>query len=784
MPRIGEKIKVAKRSAVPSEVLPTLALRDTVHFPGQINTLHVVREPSVRAVRKALESDGRVLVFSQRDMAVEEPQAADLHDVGLQSEILQSIPMPDGGLRVALRGLMRVRSQRLRMDRGSFVASFIPITEDARAGAEVDALERACVDTFSNVIALNREIPPEALHGIAAIEDPGLLADTILHHLPLRASQKQELLEELDPVHRLDRTFRALKHEEQILELDAQIKRRVEQELGDGQREYYLREQLRIIQQELQEREDRVGETEEYKERILDAKMPEEALVRAMTELRRLDRSPPASPEGMVVRNYLDILVELPWSALTEDRLDVAQAAAHLDEQHFGLGRVKDRILDYLAVRQLKGTMRGPILCFLGPPGVGKTSIGRSIAEAMGREFISISLGGVRDEADIRGHRRTYVGSMPGRIINGLRDCGSRNPVIVLDEIDKLARDGQGDPTSALLEALDAEQNERFTDHYVEAPFDLSPVLFIATANLIENIPPALRDRMEVIEFASYTDAERLEIARRFLQPKAVDEHGLTFEQIEITDDALKSLVLEYTREAGVRSLHRQITAVCRKAARQIAEHRRETVVVTPAVLQEFLGRPRYKRSEQQLRDEIGVACGLVVGEAGGEVLPIEVSLMPPVSDRIELRLTGNLGEVMKESAYAALTYVRAHVESVAPGASMKMDVHVHIPEGAIPKDGPSAGLTTTIALISAFAQRPVKGSVAFTGEITLRGRVLAVGGIREKLLAAVRAGLSAVVLPVENRPDLEDVPREALEQIEVHFVSEIREALTFAFGT
>ncbi|MEZ0325310.1 MAG: endopeptidase La [Fimbriimonas sp.] len=774
----GGTVKAKKETV---ELLPTLALRDTVHFPGQINTLHVVREPSVRAVRRALESDGRVLVFSQRDMAVEEPKAVDLHEIGVLSEILQSIPMPDGGLRVALRGLSRIRVDRLKMERGLFLSSFFLIADDSSGGAEVDALERACVDSFSNVVALNREIPPEALQGIAGIEDAGLLADTILHHLPLRANQKQELLEELDPVRRLDRTLRALKHEEQILELDAQIKRRVEKELGDGQREYYLREQLRIIQQELQEREDRVGETDEYKERVLDAKMPEEALVKAMAELRRLDRSPPASPEGMVVRNYLDTLVELPWSIRTQDRLDVAAAAKHLDEQHFGLEKVKDRILDYLAVRQLKGTLRGPILCFIGPPGVGKTSIGRSIADAMGREFVSISLGGVRDEADIRGHRRTYVGSMPGRIISGLRDCGARNPVIVLDEIDKLSRDGQGDPTSALLEALDPEQNERFIDHYLEAPFDLSAVLFIATANLIENIPPALRDRMEVIQFSSYTDAEREEIGRRFLLPKAIEDHGLTRDQIEVPDSTLRSLVLDFTREAGVRSLHRQITTLCRKAARQLAEKKATRVVMDPARAQEFLGWPRYKRSEQHLIDQIGVACGMVVGESGGEVIPIEVSLMPPVSDRPELRLTGNLGEVMKESAYAALTYVRAHANTVAPGASMKMDVHVHVPEGAIPKDGPSAGLTTAVALVSAFSGRAIRGTVAMTGEITLRGRVLAVGGIREKVLAAVRAGVGSVIIPAENVPDLDDVPKEALEQIDVHPVSDVAQALSIA---
>jgi ATP-dependent Lon protease len=783
MARAASKGGNGAGSEVQSDFLPALALRDTVLFPGQIATIHVVREPSVRAVRRAVEGDGRIVVVSQRDMSVDSPVESDLYTIGVLTEVLQPMPMPDGGLRVALRGLSRVQLANLQERDGSFLCAYEPIFEAMREGAEIDALARACIGSFTHVVSLNKDIPPEALQGLASMEEPGLLADTILQHLPIKPSQKQELLEEMDPVRRLERTLRQLKREEQVLDLDQQIRRRVEQELGDSQREYYLREQLRVIQQELQEREDRVGETEEYKEKILDAKMPEEALVKAMAELRRLDRSPPASPEGMVVRNYLDTLVDLPWAHATEDRLEVAQAAELLDERHYGLQRVKDRILDFLAVRQLRQTMRGPILCFVGPPGVGKTSFGRSIAEAMGREFVRISLGGVRDEAEIRGHRRTYVGSMPGRILAGLRDCGSKNPVVVLDEIDKLTRDSHGDPTSALLEALDTEQNTHFVDHYVEAPFDLSAVLFIATANLLERIPAPLRDRVEVIQFPSYTDEERMQIGRRFLLPRALEDHGLGSAQLELTDEALRQIVLDYTREPGVRALDLQIAALCRKVARRVAEGLATRIVVDPPTLRELLGRPRYRRSEQTLRDEVGVAMGMVVGEAGGEVMPVEVSLMPPLGERPELRLTGNLGAVLQESAHAALTFVRATAGDLAPGADMRVDVHVHIPEGAIPKDGPSAGLTTAVALASAFSGRAVRGDLATTGEITLRGRVMPVGGIREKVLAAVRAGMRGVILPNENLPDLEDVPREALDALEIHGVSTVSEAAQIALG-
>jgi ATP-dependent Lon protease len=562
------------------------------------------------------------------------------------------------------------------------------------------------------------------------------------------------------------------------LDLGRRIHARVEQELGDSQREFYLREQLRVIQDELREREDRVGETEEYRAKILAANMPDEALDKAMTELRRLDRTPAATPEGLVIRTYLETLISLPWAITTEDRLDVEAASQLLDGRHFGLNRVKDRILDHLAVRQLKGSLRGPILCFLGPPGVGKTSIGRSIAEAMGRKFIRIALGGSRDEADIRGHRRTYVGSMPGRILQGLVDCGSRNPVIVLDEVDKMSSGPSGDPMSALLEALDPEQNTRFVDHYVEAPFDLSSTMFITTANVAENIPAPLRDRMEFIPFPGYTDQERKEIAKQFLVPRAISESGLQGDSILIPEDAIQSLVVDFTREAGVRSLDRNLQTVCRKAARRFAEGHTDQLIVDSAKLREYLGRPRFARRDSDAEDEIGTAWSMVVSEAGGEILKLETSLTGPLGQRPELLLTGNLGDVMRESAQAALTYVRSNAEAIAPKASMAMDVHVHMPDGAVPKDGPSAGLTIAVALASSFSGRPVRGCVAITGEITLRGRVHGVGGIREKVLAASRAGLTDVVLPMENEPDLEDLPKEVAAGLRLHLVSNVAEAL------
>lgn len=762
-------------------LIPVLAVRDAVHFPLLVNTLHVVREPSLRAIRKSMEGERRVLVLSQIDMSVEDPQAGDLCRMGTLSEPLQALPMPDTSLRVALRGISRARATKIVSRGGLFWAEIEDVPEQLVDDVDVEALMRATVETFTAVVQLNKNIPPEALQSVVHIDQAGHLADAIAHHLPIRPGAKQDVLEELDPRKRLDLALKLLKREQQVLDLNTRIHQEVERELGDSQREFYLREQLKIIQTELQEREDRLGETEEYQSLIDEANMPEEALTKATLELRRLDRTPAAAPEGMVLRNYLDCLVSLPWSVTTEDRLNVNEAAKLLDREHFGLDRVKNRILDFLAVRQLKGSLRGPILCFVGPPGVGKTSLGRSIAEAMGRRFVRISLGGIRDEAEIRGHRRTYVGSMPGRLIQGVRQCGARNPVFMLDELDKLGNDYRGDPTSALLEALDPEQNDHFSDHYLEVPFDLSAVMFIATANLIENVPHPLRDRMEIIPFPSYTDEERAQIARSFLFPKNLHEHGLTSAQVSVPEEAVQALVQSYTREAGVRGLQREIAAVCRKAARQIAEGSVKQVVIDEGVLQTYLGRARYKRNSSEAQDQVGAATGLVVSEVGGDVISIEASLMDPLGDRPELRLTGNLGDVMKESAQAALTYVRAAETRLNASRPFRYDVHIHVPEGGIPKDGPSAGVTIAVALASAYTGRAVRSDTAMTGEITLRGKVLPVGGIRDKVLAAHRAGIKRVIIPAENQADLDEVPPKVLEQLEIIAVEQLDDALTNA---
>lgn len=728
-----------------------------------------------------MDADRRVLVLSQRDMSLEDPQVSDLFHVGTLSETLQTVPMPDASVRVALRGLGRARATKIVSRSGAFWAEVEELVEIPADGLEIDALMRAVVEDFGRVVSLSKAIPAEAIQSVAHLDDAGRLADAIAHHLPARFSQKQELLEALDVELRLRQVLDLVKREEQVLTLNADIHRRVERELGESQREYYLREQLRIIQEELQMREDRVGEHDEYFARITHCNMSPEALERTLAELKRLDRTPAASPEGMVLRNYLDTMVSLPWEVLTADRLDVRSAARILDEEHFGLSGVKERVLDHLAVRQLKSDLRGPILCFVGPPGVGKTSIGRAIAGAMGRKFARVSLGGVRDEAEIRGHRRTYVGSMPGRIIQGLRQCGTRNPVFMLDEIDKIGGDYRGDPTSALLEVLDPEQNSHFSDHYIEAPFDLSAVFFIATANVLANIPPALRDRMEVISFSSYTDAERLEIARRFLCPKALQAHGLSGGRVQIDDLAVSMIATEYAREAGVRELERQIASLVRKCARRIAEEEVESVQVGADDLVALLGRPK-NPSKSIIESAVGAAVGLVVSEVGGDTIIIEASLMQPSGSRPELKLTGSMGQVMQESAEAALSYIRAHQSSLS-SSEFRYDVHIHVPEAAIPKDGPSGGLTIAVALASAFTGRPVRAGLAMSGEITLRGRVLAVGGIREKVLAAHRNGITDLILPKDNESDVEDLPTEVRSTLRIQLVSELADALEIALG-
>jgi ATP-dependent Lon protease len=758
-------------------------VRDNVYFPNTLAPVLVGREKSLRAVEASLEAYNKLMVLvTQRDVTIEDPTVQDLFEIGVVAEILQAIHAPDNTMRVVFRGVQRVRLVALESDEPFLLATIEPIpVREVSLTTDVEALMRSAVEMFEEIASQERSVPPEVVATIAYMQEPGRLADTIAHFAPMRFTDKQKVLATIPIKERLETLVHLLRHELEIVELQQRIRDRVEQELGDTQREYYLREQLKIIQRELGERGEPFSEAEEYRKRIAESGMPEEIAERALKEADRLEKMPFGSPEASVIRTYLDVMLSLPWNTRTEDRMDITEAAQILDEDHYGLKKVKERVLEFLAVRQLAGSLKGPILCFVGPPGVGKTSLGRSIARALGRKFIRVSLGGVRDEAEIRGHRRTYIGAMPGRILQGLRQAGTRNPVFMLDEIDKLGYDFRGDPTSALLEALDPEQNDKFSDHYLEVPFDLSDVMFITTANALETIPPPLRDRMEIIQFSGYTEDEKLHIARDYLIPRVRERHGLTHEQLDITEDALLRIIREYTREAGVRNLERELATICRKVAKQVAAGAEARVVADAAKLPEFLGKPRYRFGVKEEKDEVGVAMGLAYTEFGGDVMAVEVAVVAGHEGR--LLLTGHLGEVMKESAQAAMTYIRSRALQLGidPEFYRNRDIHIHVPEGATPKDGPSAGITMATALASALTGRPVRREIAMTGEITLRGRVLPVGGIKEKIIAAHRAGIYEVILPAENEPDLEDIPEHVRAQLTFHLVRHMDEVLPFA---
>lgn len=767
----------------PAVRIAVVPVRDNVHFPGLVSTLLVGREISLRAIQYASNRDRTVLILGQREMSVDDPSAEDMYRLGTMSEILQVLPMPDGTMRLVLRGLARCKVQKMTLRSGFYVAEARPLDEPVRTGLAEDALMREATEAFHQIASLGRAVSPEALEMLPNIVNSGQLADTIANQLTLRPEAKQEILEELDPTSRLEMVVKLLTSERQVLELQTDLRTRVEKELGNTQREYFLREQLRAIQSELSGPEELGPEAQELSQIIAAASMPEKVQEKATAELRRLDRSPISSPESMVIRTYLEWLGGLPWSITSEDRLDVVEAARILDQGHFGLSKVKDRILDFLAVRQLSQSLRGPILCFVGPPGVGKTSLGRSIAEALGRKFVRVSLGGIRDESEIRGHRRTYIGSMPGRIIEGIKQCGTRNPVFMLDEIDKMGQDHRGDPTSALLEALDPEQNSHFVDHYIDAPFDLSAVMFILTANVMENIPGPLRDRMEIISFSSYTELEKLHIAKHYLTPRMKQEHGLKPSQLELKDEGILEAIRHYTREAGVRNLEREIATICRKTAREIAEQKAKHTAVSAENISQYLGQRRHRYGTAGEADIVGAATGLAYTEFGGDILTVEVNLMPTAGEQPNVTLTGSLGDVMKESAMAAVTYVRSNQDVLCPGKQFRFDVHVHVPEGAVPKDGPSAGVTIVTALISAFTGRPVRRQVAMTGETTLRGNVLPVGGIREKALAAHRAGIRELILPADNMVNLDELPAAVRQDIVFHPVRTIDEAIRFALA-
>jgi ATP-dependent Lon protease len=772
---------------IPAE-LSLLPLKEHVLFPSVVAPLTVTREASIKLVDDAAVANNRVIgVVTLRDPNIEQPGIDDVYPVGTAAAIRMMVKMPDG-VRLIVQGLSRIRIDQPVQTEPYLRASVSPV-EDANdytpeQVVEVQAMARNLGATFQKVVQMSPNLPDELQAIPMNVNEPGVLADLIAAHLPVSVEEKEEILAEGSVRERLRRLTAIMAREMNVLEVGNRIQSEVAGEMGRMQREYYLREQMKAIQKELGESDDRTAETEELRQKIEEAHMPEEVEKEALRELDRLAKMPPAAAEHTVVRTYLDWLVTLPWDKSTVDNLDIPAVRRVLDEDHYGLERIKDRILEYLSVKKFKpeGSVRHPILCFVGPPGVGKTSLGRSIARAVERKFVRISLGGVRDEAEIRGHRRTYIGALPGQIIQAIRRADSNNPVFMLDEIDKLGSDFRGDPSSALLEVLDPEQNRDFRDHYLDVPFDLSRVMFITTANLLDTIPPPLRDRMEIIELAGYTEEEKLEIAKRHLIPKQLGEHGLTDEQLIWTDEGIRLLIRGYTREAGVRNLEREIAAVTRKATREFAEGRTEPVTVTRDQVIQYLGSPRFEYEEVLDRvSRPGVATGLAWTPAGGDVLFVEATAMP---GRGGLTLTGQLGEVMKESAQAALTYVRSRAEEIgiAEGFFRRHDLHIHVPAGAIPKDGPSAGITMATAIASVASGRKVRPRLAMTGEITLTGRVLPVGGIKEKVLAARRAGIHEIILSDRNRRDVhEDVPEQVKADLTFHYVKEVEEVFRLA---
>jgi ATP-dependent Lon protease len=771
-------------SDVPSE-LAILPLRDTILFPHAILPLAVARESSVALVHEAVRERKVIGVVTQRDPAIDEPVESDLYRIGTLTHIHKMFKFPDGSLRLVVQGVQRFRVLQVNQYHPFLKASIELVREQVRPehDIEVRALAQSAQGLFQRVVELSPTLSDE-LQGLAAnIQDPSRLADFVAGSLQsLNTPQKQEILEVLDVRVRLDRINKILVKDLEVLEVGNKIQSQVKTELQKNQREYYLREQMKAIQKELGEGDDQQREYNELREKIEKAGMSEDIKKEALRELDRLSKMSPAAAEYTVARTYLDWLVALPWSKRTEAEIDMKRAKEVLDNDHYDLEKVKERILEYLAVRKMKPDIKGPILCFVGPPGVGKTSLGKSIASAMGRKFHRLSLGGMRDEAEIRGHRRTYIGALPGQIIQGLRRAESKNPVFMLDEVDKLGADFRGDPAAALLEVLDPEQNNTFKDHYIDLPFDLSEVLFITTANILDTIPPALKDRMEVIRLAGYIEEEKLHIARRHLIPRQLENHGMKPEDVAYGDEALTKLIREYTREAGLRNLEREIASIIRKVARRRAEGITDTVVVTPEKVEEFLGAPYFMREEMEERTHMpGVATGLSWTAAGGEVLYIEASQM---WGKKGLTITGQLGDVMKESAQAALSWVRAHARQLGVEESFfeRVDLHLHVPEGAIPKDGPSAGITMVTALVSLLTARPVRARVAMTGEMTLSGRVLPVGGIKEKVLAAHRMGVKEVLLPKRNEKAVkEDIPENVRADLKIHLVSSIQEVLELA---
>jgi ATP-dependent Lon protease len=768
-----------KPQLMDSRVLPILPLKGTIIFPYLVVPLMIQDNEQARLVDEALMRGSRIGLFLQKDASQENPGPDDLHRVGCSGSILKMLRFPDGTVRFLIQGLSRIRVKNFTHTDRYLMAEIEEIREKATDTIEIEALQRNILEKIKQLVELAPYLTEE-FHVSAINQDTASkLTDFVASNLNISIEQKQELLEEADVLRRMNKLYQAILKEVEVLQLSQKIQAQAASELGKSQRDYILREQMKAIQKELGNDEG-ISEIDEFEQKIAEAEMPETAEQAAYKEVDRLRHMNPSSAEYTVSRTYLDWLVSMPWSTSTEDKLDLRRAKKVLDEDHYDLAKVKDRILEYLAVRKLKDDIKGPILCFVGPPGVGKTSLGRSIARAIGREFSRVSLGGMRDEAEIRGHRRTYIGAMPGRIIQSIRRCGSNNPVIMLDEVDKLGADFRGDPSAALLEVLDPEQNDTFSDHYLEVPFDLSKVMFITTANWLEPIPAVLRDRMEVIRLPGYTDIEKLEIAKRHLIPKQLDNHGLAANKLVIDDSAVTAIIEGYTREAGLRNLEREIATVCRKAARKVATGSRKKITVTSRQIPKMLGPQKFTREVLTRQGKIGVVPGLAYTAVGGELLFIEATSMP---GKESFTLTGQLGDVMKESAQAALSFLRSNASDLGVDENVfeKRSVHIHVPAGATPKDGPSAGITMVVALASLFTGRPVKPCLAMTGEITLRGQIMPIGGLKEKMLAAYRAGIEQVILPEENRKDMVEIPSEIKKSIKFKFFSDLLPAVKFA---
>ncbi len=769
-----------EKIVVPPE-LPILPLRGTVLYPDLILPIMVGRKRSVKLIDDAMDSNRIIGILTQKRSETEDPKESDLYSVGVAALILRMIRELDGSQRVIVQGISRIRVREYIQREPYFKARTDAIEEGFALGVEIEALMMNLKNLFQRAVELAPYLTTELGSMVSNIKSPPILADLIASNLNISTPEKQGILETIDVRERLTKVHLILNKEVQVLELGNKIQSQVKEDMDRTQREYYLREQLKAIKKELGELDDHSSEIKELREKIKKAKMPPEVVTAAEKELDRLSKIPPASAEYTVSRTYLDWLVELPWSETTEDNLEILNAQKTLDEDHYDLEKVKKRILEYLAVRKLKSDMKGPILCFVGPPGVGKTSLGKSIARAMGRKFMRLSLGGVRDEAEIRGHRRTYVGALPGRIIQGIKKAGSNNPVFMLDEVDKIGMDFRGDPSSALLEVLDPEQNFSFSDHYIDLPFDLSKVMFITTANVLDTIPPALRDRMETLELPGYSEDQKMMIAKEFLILKQINEHGLTSEHIELQDAALQVIISSYTREAGVRNLEREIAAICRGVAKDVASgNNKEKVIINPALLHKYLGPVKFFPELAERTSEPGVATGLAWTPTGGDIIFVEATKMRGEKG---LTLTGQLGDVMKESAQAALAYVRSKAKDLGIEEDFfeKHDIHIHVPAGAIPKDGPSAGITMFIALTSLLTNKPVRNDVALTGEITLRGLVLPVGGIKEKVLAGMRAGIRTIILPKKNEKDLEEIPEHIRNQLTFKFIQKMDEAIELA---